>query len=143
MKLVVVVAMLAVGCGGKTSSRAPTPAQTPAEPKTEEVAVVQATETTSAAVPRGKGLDTPQVHARVESKMTELVERCGELQSDTDRYETMLHLEIDPSGRVDLADARGNHTRLDACVSEVARTWTFDPASVRTIATVPLVIVRP
>lgn len=120
------------GCAA--SRAAPPPAGAP------QWVPVQTTEITSAVT--SSGLDPRLVRSRVEKRMPELTARCGELETATDRYATTLHLEIAPSGGVDLADARGTITRLDACIAEVARAWTFDPTNVRTIADVPIVLER-
>ena len=100
---------------------------------------VQTTETTSAVTTTSSGLDPRRIQSSVERHVPELNGMCGELQS-SDRYATTLHLEIAPSGGVDLADAHGNVTRLDKCIAEVARGWSFDPTNVRTIADVPVVL---
>ena len=97
----------------------------------------QTTETTSART--SSGLDPRRIQNRVDGHVPELSAMCGELQS-SDRYATTLHLEIAPSGGVDVADARGSVTRLDKCIAEVARSWSFDPTNVRSIADVPVVL---
>lgn len=124
--------VLLAGCATGMSESA-APAEAPA--------AVQTTELTSASV-TSSGLDPRLVRSRVESRMPELAARCGELETASDRYTTTLHLEIAPSGGVDLADARGSITGLDACIAEVARSWTFDPTNVRTITDVPIVLER-
>lgn len=99
--------------------------------------MVQTTQTTGAVT--SSGLDPRLVQSRVERHLPELAGMCGELQT-SDRYATTLHLEIAPSGGVDVADARGSVTRLDKCIAEVARSWSFDPTNVRTFADVPVVL---
>ena len=109
--------------------------------KTEAPPARSTTHTSSAAV-KSSGVDPRRILARAAHHQAELVEHCGELQTD-DRYSTTLHLEIRADGVVELADARGSHTRLDACIAEVARGWTFDASNVRTVTDVPIVIERP
>lgn len=139
MRIALIVTTLVIGCGGNARD-----AREPSARTAETARTTQTTEITSATVaPAPKTLDARHIRERIEGRLAQLVERCGELQWETDRYATTLHLEIAPNGTVEMADARGNHTRLDACVAEIARTWTFDRAAVRTVTTVPVVIERP
>jgi hypothetical protein len=137
-RLLLLVLPLFLGCASreKVPSQARAPAAQPA------LEITQTTEVTSA-VTSPSGLDPRRMRARIEGRLAELVDRCGALQVGTDRYATKLHLEIDPDGTVQLADARGTNVRLDGCIAEVARTWTFERANARTVTTVPLVLERP
>lgn len=82
-----------------------------------------------------------QVQSAVAERMPSVRQRCGSIDREIARYEATLHLEIGASGAVEVADARGNHPLVDACVSEVARSWQFAAAGGRTIAEVPIVLV--
>lgn len=100
---------------------------------------VATTHTTSAVT--SSGVDPRRILARAAHYQSELVDHCGPLQTDN-RYSTTLRLVIAPNGAVDLADARGTHTRVDACIAEIARRWMFDPAAGPTVTDIPIVLER-
>lgn len=123
-----------LGC----ASRDATPSQ-PSAPAS-QTEITRAV-TDSASVP--KGLEAARIRDRVQGEKQEIIERCGGIEREIRRYETTLHLEVGASGRTEIADARGNHPLMDACVADVARGWTFPPSDGRTVAEVPLTITRP
>ena len=132
--------LLLLGCASHPKTRSP--AQTPAASVT-TTRVTQTTELTSESMKDSRALDSRQIRGRVESGMTSLVDRCGALQVTSDSYATKLHLSIDPSGKVESAVAKGSNARLDTCIADVAKTWTFDRAGSRTETNIPLVLERP
>lgn len=83
------------------------------------------------------------VQRRVTEQIANLPPKCAEVEREIDPYEATLHLEIAASGEVEIARARGNHPLLDACVSDVARTWRFEPSSGRTVVNVPIAVTKP
>lgn len=131
--------LVLLGCA--SHPKAPARAEAPAPRTTTEV--TQTTELTSAPAPSRPELDPRRILARVEERVVQLVDRCGDLQVSTDRYATTVHLSIDPSGFVRTAEAHGTNARIDACIAEVARGWTFDAAPTAIETNIPLVLERP
>jgi hypothetical protein len=129
-----------LACGARDGRRPPNAVQTTSAPAAAPGGTTRVSAPPSDASERP--LAARQIHEGVAKQMGAVRQHCAKIERKIDRYEATLHLEIAASGRVEIARARGNHPIVDACVSDVAQAWEFPASGGRSIADVPIMLLR-